>query len=51
MPEDQGVQAVLGGQHVAHPALDGCRPIPQIPQSIAAPPFISVSMYIAWCER
>ena len=32
-------------------ALDGCRPIPQIPQSIAAPPFISVSMYIAWCER
>ena len=31
--------------------LDGCRPIPQIPQSIAAPLFISVSMYIAWCER
>ncbi len=32
-------------------ALDGCSPMPQMPQSIAAPPFISVSMYIAWCER
>jgi len=32
-------------------ALDGCRPMPQMPQSSAAPAFISVSMYIAWCER
>ena len=31
--------------------LDGWTPIPQMPQSIAAPRFISVSMYMAWCER